>query len=79
MLAIALTVVAVIHDVPATAAYGVCWAVPFLWTGIWGGISVWWCKRDMVRERLEWEADNGVAEKGTSANAESGDAASSTV
>ncbi|MDU6238485.1 MAG: hypothetical protein E6614_05855, partial [Bradyrhizobium sp.] len=43
--------------VPATAAYGVCWAVPFLWCALWGAISVWWCKRDMVRERLEWEAD----------------------
>ena len=60
MLAIALTVIAVIHEVPATAAYGVCWAVPFLWAIIWGVISVYWCKRDMVRERLEWEAAGGA-------------------
>lgn len=60
VLAAGLTVVAVHPDVPATAAYGVCWAVPFIWWGIWGAITVWWCKRDMVRERLEWEADNGV-------------------
>lgn len=57
LLAAPLTVIAVIHPVPATAAYGVCWAVPFLWCALWGAISVWWCKRDMVRERLEWEAD----------------------
>jgi len=57
VLAAPLTVIAVIHPVPATAAYGVCWAVPFLWCALWGAISVWWCKRDMVRERLEWEAD----------------------
>ncbi|KAK2594698.1 hypothetical protein QQS21_007608 [Conoideocrella luteorostrata] len=63
ILAAALTVVAVHPSVPATGAYGVCWAVPFLWWGIWGAISVWWCKRDMVRERLEWEADNGTVEK----------------
>ncbi|KAG6117097.1 hypothetical protein E4U13_001376 [Claviceps humidiphila] len=60
VLAAGLTVVAVHPDVPATAAYGVCWAVPFIWWGIWGAITVWWCKKDMVRERLEWEADNGV-------------------
>ncbi|KAM3434953.1 hypothetical protein MY4824_005106 [Beauveria thailandica] len=56
VIAIPLTVIAVIHAVPATAAYGICWAVPFLWMVIWGVISVYWCKADMVRERLEWQA-----------------------
>jgi hypothetical protein len=63
VLAIPLTVIAVHPSVPATAAYGVCWAVPFLWCGLWGGITVWWCKRDMIRERLEWEASFGEVEK----------------
>ncbi|QPH11000.1 hypothetical protein C2857_002552 [Epichloe festucae Fl1] len=64
VLAAALTVVTVHPDVPATGAYGVCWAVPFLWWGIWGVITVWWCKKDMLRERLEWEADNhGTVDK----------------
>lgn len=57
ILAAVLTVIAVIPQVPATGAYGICWAVPFLWAAIWGVISIKWCKRDMVRERLEWEAD----------------------
>lgn len=56
IIAIPLTVVAVIHPVPATAAYGICWAVPFIWMVIWGVISVYWCKANMVRERLEWQA-----------------------
>lgn len=56
VLAIALTVIAVIPPVPATVAYGVCWAVPFLWAFVWGVISIYWCKRDMVRERLEWQS-----------------------
>lgn len=55
-LAIPLTVIAVIPQVPATGAYGVCWAVPFLWCIVWGIITIKWCKRDMVRERLEWQA-----------------------
>jgi hypothetical protein len=55
ILAVPLTVIAVIEDVPATGAYGVCWAVPFLWITLWGVITIYWCKRDMVRERLEWE------------------------
>ena len=55
ILAVPLTVIAVIEAVPATGAYGVCWAVPFLWISLWGVISIYWCKRDMVRERLEWE------------------------
>ncbi|KAM4063168.1 hypothetical protein HRG_010268 [Hirsutella rhossiliensis] len=74
LLAAALTVVAVIPPVPATGAYGVCWAVPFLWTGLWGGITVWWCKKEMVRERLEWEADSGVVSKGGAHRPEAGQA-----
>ncbi|KAG6040735.1 hypothetical protein E4U41_007297 [Claviceps citrina] len=58
VLAAALTVVALHPGVPATGAYGVCWAVPFLWCAVWGAVAVRWCKRDMVRERLEWEAGN---------------------
>ncbi|KAK7414598.1 hypothetical protein QQX98_006535 [Neonectria punicea] len=56
ILAVPLTVIAVIPQVPATAAYGICWAVPFLWAVVWGAITIQWCKRDMVRERVEWEA-----------------------
>lgn len=63
VLAAALTVIAVVHQVPATVAYGICWAVPFIWCAVWGGISVWWCKRDMIRERLEWEQSCGEVEK----------------
>ncbi|EXL39564.1 hypothetical protein FOCG_17828 [Fusarium oxysporum f. sp. radicis-lycopersici 26381] len=56
VLAIVLTIVAVIPQVPASGAYGVCWAVPFLWAIAWGIITIYWCKRDMVRERLGWQA-----------------------
>lgn len=56
ILAIPLTVIAVRPEVPATGAYGICWAVPFLWVVVWGIITIKWCKRDMVRERLDWEA-----------------------
>lgn len=61
LVAIPLTVVAVIPPVPATAAYGICWAIPFLWCALWGAITIRWCKKDMVRERLEWEANEGCA------------------
>ena len=60
VLAVALTVVAVIPPVPPTVAYGVCWAVPFLWAFPWALISIRWCKRDMVRERLEWEGGDAT-------------------
>lgn len=60
LLAVPLTVIAVIPQVPATVAYGICWAVPFLWAILWGVISIKWCKRDMIRERLEWEAAEKV-------------------
>lgn len=63
ILAIPLTVIAVIDQVPATGAYGVCWAVPFLWIALWGAITVHMCKKDMKRERLEWESDEGPAKE----------------
>ncbi|KAF4340851.1 hypothetical protein FBEOM_5192 [Fusarium beomiforme] len=55
VLAVPLTVISVIPQVPATGAYGVAWSVPFLWAVIWGIITIKWCKRDMKREREEWE------------------------
>ncbi|RDA92433.1 hypothetical protein CP533_4728 [Ophiocordyceps camponoti-saundersi (nom. inval.)] len=55
VLAAALTAVAVTPDVPATGAYGVCWAVPFLWSALWGGLTVMWCGREMKKERMEWD------------------------
>ncbi|KAL6886719.1 hypothetical protein HDV57DRAFT_399286 [Trichoderma longibrachiatum] len=58
VLAAGLTVVALLHPIPATVAYGICWAVPFIWCAIWGAITVVWCKRNMVRERLEWEQEH---------------------
>lgn len=61
ILAIPLTVIATIPPVPATVAYGICWAVPFLWAIIWGIITIKWCKKEMVTERLEWEANEGCA------------------
>ncbi|RSL53338.1 hypothetical protein CEP54_010464 [Fusarium duplospermum] len=56
VLAVPLTVISVIPQVPATGAYGVAWAVPFLWATLWGIITIKWCKKDMARERREWEA-----------------------
>ncbi|KAL2202499.1 hypothetical protein CC79DRAFT_1337183 [Sarocladium strictum] len=64
VLAVPLTIISVIPQVPATGAYGVAWAVPFLWAVVWGIITVWWCKREMVRERLEWERGETGAAKG---------------
>lgn len=58
ILAAGLTVVALLHPIPATVSYGICWAVPFIWCGVWCGITIKWCKRDMVREREEWERKN---------------------
>lgn len=56
VLAIPLTVIAVIPPVPATIAYGICWTVPFFWCALWAVVTVAWCKREMIRERLAWEA-----------------------
>lgn len=55
-LATILTFVACLPWVPEDWAYGVCWVAPFLWGVIWGCITIPWCKRHMVKERLEWEA-----------------------
>ncbi|KAH6981331.1 hypothetical protein BKA56DRAFT_673735 [Ilyonectria sp. MPI-CAGE-AT-0026] len=68
LLAVPLTVIAVIPQVPATVAYGICWAVPFLWAILWGVISIKWCKRDMIRERLEWEAAEKVPPESVAAS-----------
>lgn len=75
ILAIPLTIIAVIPPVPPQVAYAFCkftswsiivqstntptgWAIPFIWAAIWGLISLWWCKKQMIRERVEWEHTN---------------------
>lgn len=64
IMAAILTVIAVIPPIPATAAYGVCWATPFLWCFLWACITIRTCKKAMVEERLEWERSDGVVSKG---------------
>ncbi|KAK5104169.1 hypothetical protein LTS08_002054 [Lithohypha guttulata] len=59
IIAIPLTIISVINPVPATVAYGITWAIPFIWATVWGLVSLRWCKRDMVRERIEWESTQG--------------------
>ena len=56
VMATILTFVAILPWVPENWAYGVCWLAPFIWAFIWGIITIRWCKKEMVRERLEWEA-----------------------
>lgn len=57
ILGAALTVVAVIPPVPEDVAYGICWAVPFLWAVLWAWITVKWCAKEIRLERSEWERD----------------------
>lgn len=39
------------------------WAIPFIWATIWGLITLRWCKKDLVRERIEWEHTNPSLQK----------------
>lgn len=68
ILALILTVIAVVPWVPENWSYGVCWIAPFIFFLIWGLITIRWCKARMVRERLEWEAgdSNGKTLSSTS-------------
>ncbi|EXJ87135.1 hypothetical protein A1O3_04093 [Capronia epimyces CBS 606.96] len=60
VIAIACTVVVVIHPVPKTVAYAIGWGVPFLWATIWSAITIPWVRRAMHKERVTWEEDYGV-------------------
>ncbi|KAF2744624.1 hypothetical protein M011DRAFT_390223, partial [Sporormia fimetaria CBS 119925] len=55
IVAIPLTVISVIPQVQPTAAYGICWAVPFLFMVIWGLWSMQRAKKELHLEREEWE------------------------
>ncbi|EXJ83303.1 hypothetical protein A1O1_06922 [Capronia coronata CBS 617.96] len=60
VIAIACTVVIIIHPVPKAVAYGIGWGVPFAWACIWTAISVPWVRRAMHKETVTWEEDYGV-------------------
>ncbi|OCT50127.1 hypothetical protein CLCR_07138 [Cladophialophora carrionii] len=61
IVAIACTVVVVIHPVSKDVAYGVGWGVPFVFIGIWVVITIPWVRRDMHKETVTWEEDCGIA------------------
>ncbi|KAG9783079.1 hypothetical protein KCU88_g3144, partial [Aureobasidium melanogenum] len=60
IIAVACTIVIVIHPVPKEVGYGIGWGVPFLWACIWSAISVPWVRRAMHKETVTWEEDYGV-------------------
>ncbi|TVY31821.1 hypothetical protein LOCC1_G008764 [Lachnellula occidentalis] len=63
VVAVACTVVICIHPVPKAVAYGIGWAVPFIWAGIWAAITVPWVKSVMNYERKSWEEDATILEE----------------
>ncbi|KIX08200.1 uncharacterized protein Z518_02856 [Rhinocladiella mackenziei CBS 650.93] len=60
VVAIACTVVVVIHPVPKHVAYGIGWGVPFFWAGVWTAIAIPWIRREMHKETVTWEEDCGI-------------------
>lgn len=60
MMAGALTVVVVINPVPEPVAYGIGWAVPFIWAGIWGAITVPWVRAVMHKEKMTWQKETDM-------------------
>jgi len=60
LIAIPLTVIAILPEIPATIAYGICWTIPFLWAGLWSVISVIWCKADLRQERERWDTERHI-------------------
>jgi len=61
VVAIACTVLIVIHPIHKAVAYGIGWGVPFVWAGIWAAISIPWVRREMHKEKETWELDCGVS------------------
>ncbi|KIW19072.1 hypothetical protein PV08_03362 [Exophiala spinifera] len=60
VVAIACTVVIIIHPVSKEVAYGIGWGVPFVWIIIWAAIAIPWIRRDMHKETVTWEEDCGI-------------------
>ena len=54
--AVATTVTAVIFapSVPEVVAYGIGWAVPFSWAGIWALITIKWVQTSLRKEKEAW-------------------------
>ena len=63
LVAAACTAVIVVHEVPKAFAYGIGWAVPFIWAAIWVAIAIPWVRRDMHIETITWELDQDTLSK----------------
>lgn len=57
LVAAACTVVVVVNEVPEPVAYGIGWAVPFIWAAIWAVITVPWVRSALYKEKISWEEE----------------------
>lgn len=62
VLALPLTIIAVLPAIPEAIGYGICWAVPFLWAAGWGFFSTKLIQRDLRREKTEWASGGSDVE-----------------
>lgn len=55
-----------IFTIPADAAYVVGWSVPFVWAGVWSVATFWYVKRELKKERKEWNEEVAAVTSPTS-------------
>jgi len=60
LVASACTVVVVINEVSEEVAYGIGWAVPFVWSALWAAITVPWVRAALHKEKMSWEEETSI-------------------
>lgn len=66
IIGVILFIVVCIHSVPKSVGYGVGWAVPFVWAGIWLAITFPWVQTRLRQEHREWDEKHGTGSSGNS-------------
>lgn len=64
LMAVVLTIL--ILTLPGEAAYCVGWAAPFVWAGVWTGLTFIYVKRCLKREHEQWAQDIEKTGEGSS-------------
>ncbi|PSR99231.1 hypothetical protein BD289DRAFT_47564 [Coniella lustricola] len=52
--AMAVVCMILIFTVSDDAAFAIGWSVPFAWAGVWVLATIWYVKKELKRERVEW-------------------------
>ncbi|KIJ27518.1 hypothetical protein M422DRAFT_190877 [Sphaerobolus stellatus SS14] len=69
---IAGALIAIAWTTAQDVGYGIGFGVPWIWAFVWTPVTVWWSRKELARERREWESAPQLAHREVSLHIKEG-------